>query len=429
MVSNGSAGVDVDSVSTDGDRKVCPFDHHSAEYAANYREIYQELREAGPVVWSDAHGGFWVANDYEHARQVLQDPEIFTVEAVDSETEGGTLIPTPERAPWLSPGNTLFNFFDGQRHDTLRAALNPHFSRRRVKEMDDVIRSRVDHVLDQVLPMGEFDIVFDLASPVVAGIVNDHMGFDLEDPATVFRVMSDQSHAKKAAAEGAEGAITSFKAGWIHLGDVVRARRAEPRDDVVSDLVQANGGQFTDHEIQGMCTNIIFGAADTAAALTAHSLTFLADRPDLRARLRDDPKRIPVFVREGLRYFNVAMGVARTAKRDVELGGMQIRRGDRVFALLPSANLDPARYDHPDQLDIERGAVPHLGFGFGTHTCLGAVLAQALVAAVIQGLLERVETYSIDTNNVVGNSDKSFINLFAKAPMRIDALRDPSDAP
>lgn len=423
MDSSETTRADAAAAEFDDGRKVCPFDHHSAEYAVDHREIFGELRAAGPVVWSNAYGGFWIANDYDHARDVLQDAEIFTIEAVDSETEGGSLIPTPEKAAWLSPGSTLFNFFDGPRHDAVRSALNPHFSRRRVKAMDDAIAAKVNRVLDEVLPLGEFDIIYDLAAPIVAGIVSDHMGFDLDDPAPIFRAMSDQSHDKKTSAAEAEHGIVTFKDGWIYIGEVARARRVEPRDDVISALV-ADDGQFSDHDIQGMCVNIIFGAADTAAALTAHSLTFLADRPDLWARLREEPKRIAAFIREGLRYFNVAMGVARTAKRDVELGGMQIRRGDRVFALLPSANLDPARYDNPDKLDIDRGAVPHLGFGFGDHTCLGAVLAQALVAAVIEALLERVEAFSIDTDKLVRNSDKSFINLFESAPMRIEALRD-----
>ena len=183
-------GVDAEFAAIDADRKVCPFDHHTEDYAHGHREMYKALREAGPVVWSDAYGGFWVATDHRHASEVLRDSETFTVEAVDSETEGGTLIPTPKRAPWLSPDNTLFNFIDGPRHDIVRAALNPHFSRRRVSEIDETIKSRVDRVFDQVLPRREFDIVDDLAGPIVAGIVNDHMGFGLENPTSFFHAVS-----------------------------------------------------------------------------------------------------------------------------------------------------------------------------------------------------------------------------------------------
>ena len=406
-------------------RLVCPFDHHSPQYAQQHREISRDLREAGPVVWSDFYGGFWVATDYVHVRKVLQDSETFTVEAVDGKPEYGTLIPTPRGAAMTAPGTTLFNFFDGERHDTVRAAVNPHFSRRRVAELAPLIEATVNRVLDRVIEQGEFDIVYDLAAPITAGIVNEHMGFGLENPAPFFRAVFSLKRTDEATSPtGNDPVVATYKEGWAYLGEVVRARRAEPRDDVISALVQANDGQFTDEDIQGMCMNVIFGAADTTAAFTAHALTFLADRPDLQAELRADPKKIPAFIREGLRYFNVAMGLARTATRDVELGGAHIRKGDRIFALQPSANLDPALYDNPEEFDLARPASQHLGFGGGIHSCLGASLAQAIVAADIRAVLERIEAYSIDSDGVVRNSDLSFISSFVKAPMRIDALRN-----
>jgi cytochrome P450 len=413
-------------IAADADgRLVCPFDHHSLEYAQQHREMVKDMREAGPVVWSEAYGGFWIATDYRHVREVLQDAETFTVEAVDGKPEYGTLIPAPRGAAMMDPDTTLFNFFDGERHDTVRAALNPHFSRRRVAELAPMIKATVDRVLDRVLEQREFDIVYDLAAPITAGIVNEHLGLGLDDPAPFFRAVFALKRTDEARDPASKDpVVTNYKEGYAYLGEVVRARRAEPRDDVISALVQANDGQFTDDDIQGMCMNVIFGAADTTAAFTAHSLTFLADRPDLQAEMRADPKKIPAFIREGLRHFNVAMGLARTATRDVELGGAQIRRGDRIFTPVPSANLDPALYDNPEEFDLARPASQHMAFGNGIHSCLGASLAQAMVAADIRGVLERVEAYSIDSDGLVRNTDQSFISLFVKAPMRIDALRD-----
>ncbi|SEO57600.1 cytochrome P450 [Trujillonella endophytica] len=406
-------------------RLVCPFDHHSPEYAQQNREMFKDLRDAGPVVWSEAYGGFWVATDYVHIREVLNDSETFTVETIDGAREGGTLLPAPRGAAFLKPDTTLFNFFDGERHDRVRAALNPHFSRRRVAQLAPLIEATVSRVLDRVVEQREFDIVYDLAAPITAGIVNEHMGFGLEDPAPFFRAVFSLKRAEEVADPASKDpVVTTYKEGWAYLGEVARARREEPRDDVISALVQADDGAFTDEDIQGMCMNVIFGAADTTAAFTAHSLTFLAERPDLQAELRADPKKIPAFIREGLRYFNVAMGVARTATRDVELGGMQIRRGDRVFALQPSGNLDPALYEEPEAFDMARPAQQHLGFGGGIHSCLGASLAQAIVAADIRGVLERVEAYSIDPGKLVRNSDLSFISLFEEAPMRVDVVAD-----
>jgi hypothetical protein len=137
-------------------RKVCPFDHHSPEYAARYREMYKEMRGAGSILWSDSYGGFWIATDYETIRNVLIDTETFTIEILH-DNSGGPLIPTPEEVLEMGSTPGLFWFFDGQRHQTARAALNPHFSEGRVAAMADMIRSHVDCVLDRVLPRGEFD--------------------------------------------------------------------------------------------------------------------------------------------------------------------------------------------------------------------------------------------------------------------------------
>jgi cytochrome P450 len=411
-------------------RKVCPFDHHSVEYAQGYRETYKEMREAGSILWSDSYGGFWIATDYESIRKILRDSETFAMDILDDMKEGGPLIPTPEEFVRFASVPGLFFFTDGQRHDTPRAALSSHFSKRRVATMDDTIRSHVDRALDRVIPQGEFDIVHDLAMAVVAGVVSDKMGFDLEDPVSVFRAVTSPGELgadnEPVPAGKAEQAVLSPQDVFARIGEAVRARRASPRDDVISVLLQANGGQFTDAEVEGMCMQVILGAVENPQALTGHCMIFLADRHELRAQLHANPSQIPDFVLEALRYFNVSTGVARTARRDAELGGIQIRRGDRIFLPLPSANFDSTKYDHPDEFNIERRPDDHLALGAGSHTCLGASLSLTMVSAMVQGLLERVEAYTIDPDKVVRNTDKAANEHFVSAPMRIGSLRAPS---
>jgi cytochrome P450 len=394
-------------------RKVCPFDHHSPEYGTSYAEIYGQLRDAGPIVWSDSYDGFWIATDYEHIRKVLMDPA-FSVEPFDNMKKGGIHIPTPERAqrrPRFVPGEA-----DGETHDGARAALNPHFSRRRVAQMDDLIREKVDAAFDAAIALGEFDIVYDLASPVVAGVVNEHLGLELDDPASFFRACFAMTGGSPTA-DNSEGLISTFDAAWAYIGKMVQSRRASPREDVISYLLQSSAPQFSDEQVQSMTLNVILGAADTTSALAAHTIILLAGKLELRDSLRQDPAGMPPFIEESLRYFNVSMGVARTALRDTELGGVSIRTGDRIFAPLPAANLDPAKYGHPDEFDLERGAAQQIGMGVGSHFCLGAWLAKALVTAIIQGLLRRVREYEIE--DVVPNGDKANINNFVRARMRI----------
>jgi cytochrome P450 len=404
-------------------RKTCPFDHHSLDYAESYPDIYRQLREAGSIVWSDSYGGFWIATNYEYIRKVLMDPAAFSVEPFDNMKKGGIHIPTPERAqrrPRFVPGEA-----DGATHDNARSALNPHFSRRRVEKMRDLIGSRVDHAFERVIPMGEFDIVYDLASPIVAGIVNDHMGLELDDPAAFFRACFAMTGGSPTA-DNSERLISTFAEAWDYLGKMVKSRREDPREDVISSLLQSSAPKFTDEQVQSMILNVILGAADTTSALAAHTIILLADEPELRERLRLEPDTTPALIEECLRFFNVSMGIARTALREVELDGMIIRPGDRILAPLPAANLDPAKYDHAQEFDLKRGAAQQIGMGVGSHFCLGSWLAKALVAAIVQALLSRVAEYRV--NDIVPNNDKANINNFVRARMRIVSIRNVAEA-
>lgn len=407
----------MDTGTKSDERATCPFDHHSAEFAANYRQVHRDLRDAGQVVWNDSYGGFWVATDFASMRSVLMDSETFTVEFVDDNKEGGILIPATEEMAGLASAPGLFFFVDGERHDAPRAALARPYSKRRVATMTDAIAERVDRVLDQVLPLGEFDIVDDFAMPVVAGVVTDHLGFGLEDPASIFRAFPS------AATLGEDKTAMSFPDAVAYIADLVKTRKADPQDDVISLLLQADDGKFSEDEVAGMCMQIIFGALENPQALTAYCLILLAEREDLRTLLRAQPEKISDFVTESLRHSNVTMGVARTARHDTELGGVQIRRGDRIFLPFPAANHDPAQFDHPDEFDVNRGPVQNLALGAGSHTCLGQFLNQALVGAMVQGLLERVEAYTIEPDKVIRNIDKSANDNFVKAALRVDSLR------
>lgn len=404
---------------TDG-QATCPFDHHSPEFAQQYRDVHRELREEGSMVWNDAYGGFWVATDFDTIRSVLTDPMTFTMEFVDDNKEGGPVIPTSEEMAGMSAAPGLFFFVDGERHDTPRAALARPYSKRRVASMADTIRARVNGVLDQVLPLGEFDLVDDFAMEVVAEVVAGHLGFGLEDAAPIFRAFPS---AATLGHEVETKATMSFPEAVAYIGEIVRARRAEPQDDVISGLLQFNDGQFSDDDVAGMCMQVMFGSLENPQALLAHCMILLAEREDLRTLLRAQPERITDFVTESLRYFNVTMGVARTARLDTELGGVSIKRGDRIFMPLPAGNSDPSAFDHPDVFDIDRGPVQNLALGAGTHTCLGQFLNQALVGEMVRALLERVESYTIDPERVIRNADKSANDNFVKAPMRVDALR------
>lgn len=401
-------------------RKVCPFDHHGVEFGQNYREMQREVREAGPVVWSDRHGGFWVATDYETVRKALLDHETFTQNPVEGTHDFGPLIPQPEelRAMHKTPG--LFFFGDGESHDVPRAVLNQPFSKRRIAAKAEMIEAHVDRVLDGALPLGEFDVVKDLAMPVVAGVTSELLGLELKDPSSLFWALPS--------AVPSDGGDMSLPEALAYVGEVVRARKKEPRDDLISLMAQADGGRFSVEEVQGMCMQILFGALENPQSMIGHCVLYLADNPETRARLRDDPSKMSDFYSEALRYFNSTVTVSRTVARDNELGGMQLRKGDRIVLSHSAANADPAKYERPDEFDFERpGLQPqHLALGAGTHTCLGQHLVKAIVEPLLLEFLERVEDYSIDPEKVVRNSDKASTDHFERLTMRVTALRTPN---
>lgn len=143
------------SISTSADgRKMCPVDHHSVEFAQGYREIQDQIREAGAVVWSDHHGGFWFVTDYESVREALLDHETFTMNPVDGAHEFGPLIPQPEESRAMADTPGLFFFVDGDRHDIPKAVLGPPLSQRRLEKKAEMTRTHVDRELDRVLPRG-----------------------------------------------------------------------------------------------------------------------------------------------------------------------------------------------------------------------------------------------------------------------------------
>src|SRR2546423_3111140 len=129
----------------------CPFDHHTADYAHNFRGILDDLRETAPLVWSDAHGGYWVATTYDMTRRLAIDSETFTVARAPGRV-GGILIPAPPGAdtrPRFVPGEA-----DGEEHDHYRLALNPHFSKQRVAELTPLIERHVNQAIDRIIAAG-----------------------------------------------------------------------------------------------------------------------------------------------------------------------------------------------------------------------------------------------------------------------------------
>jgi cytochrome P450 PksS len=177
-----------------------------------------------------------------------------------------------------------------------------------------------------------------------------------------------------------------------YIRKLVMARRAQPRDDLVSALVEAHaaGDHLSEDELTAMIALLLVAGHETTVNLIGNGLLALLDHPLQMERLRDDPSLIKTAVEEFLRYDSpVQMGTERFTCVDVTLGGVTIPKGELVFALIGSANRDDRQFDRPDELDLARDPNKHLAFGQGVHYCLGAPLARLEAQIALSTLLRR----------------------------------------
>jgi cytochrome P450 len=397
-------------------RIACPFDHHSREYGEHQFEMLDELREQSPLVWSDLHGGFWVATSHELVRRITIDSTSVSV-APGPDRTGGILIPPPPGSatrPLFVPGEA-----EGEDHDSYRLALNPQFSKQKVAELRPVIERHVGRAIDRLLEMGDFDVVHDFVSPLLSGMACDHLGLEVDDPPAFFKAMFWMVSYTGDSESDFNEVTATFNTAWQTVVSTVVDRRENPRNDVISHLARWTSPKFTDEEIQMMTLNVILGASDTTSALLGQAIMFLDQHPDVRHQLSENHDLIRPAVEEFLRLFAVATGPARTVTKDIDVDGVTLRTGDRLLLSYVGANHDPSRYPNPYAFDLNRGAALHLAMGVGSHFCLGAWLAKATAEVAIRELLVRVPDFRVYPEQSVSNEDKNALNHWEHIPASV----------
>ncbi|MET7335164.1 cytochrome P450, partial [Nonomuraea sp. NPDC005650] len=223
------------------------------------------------------------------------------------------------------------------------------------------------------------------AKPIPAVIICELLGVPYED-----RGRFQENIDKFLSGEvGDEELIAAYLATQQYLAELVAAKRANPTDDVLSDLLDSD---LTDEELQGMALILLSAGFDTTANMLALGTFALLQNPEQLAALRAEPELAEGAVEELLRYLSVAKGFGRVALEDVELGGQTIKAGTTVLLTYNTANRDPERFTDPHALDLRRREGGHLAFGHGIHQCLGQQLARVELRVALPALLERFPT-------------------------------------
>ncbi|MBM4791305.1 cytochrome P450 [Streptomyces sioyaensis] len=346
-------------------------------------EEYRALRAQAPVAqvtFPDGAEG-WLISRYEDVKTVLADQRFSANRP--TLTGGGAA----DGAPPVRPG--WFIFMDAPEHTRFRRLLTGEFTVRRMRQLVPAVEQIVAERLDAMAGAGSpVDLVQAFALPIPSLVICELLGVPYADREE-FQRNSANMLSLTADAEVVQGAWEALRQ---HMHRLVRAKRAEPTDDILGKLVQA--GELTDEELAGVGSLLLFAGHETTANMIALGTMCLLENPDQLAALRADPALWDDAIEELLRYLTIIQyGLRRVALEDVELHGHRIKAGSLVVTALSSGNRDTEKFsDHPDQLDVARARGPHLAFGHGIHQCIGQQLARVEMRAALRALFDRFPT-------------------------------------
>ncbi len=379
-------------------------------YAREPHDAFRWLRDHDPVHW-DARGRIWGISRHADVMALSRQPELFA--------SGSGSRPDSPALP------SMINL-DDPAHKRRRSLVSRGFTRRRVEQHAPRIREIARGRMRAVRPRGECDFVRELATPLPLIVIADLFGMLPEDHDRLLHWSDDLiagswADAPADAAERAARAFTEFAA---YLAREVAERRARPRDDLLSVLVEAeiDGDRLTGDEILHEALLILIGGDETTRHVITGGCEALIRNPDQREALRRDPGRIPRAVEEMLRWVTPIVNMNRTARRRVELHGQTIEAGDRLLLLYVSANRDERTFADADRFDAARDPNPHVAFGgFGTHHCLGASLARLELRIFFEELLRELPDLELTTEARPPRTPSNFIPGIRSMPVRFEA--------
>jgi cytochrome P450 len=381
-------------------------------------ELFAQMRAECPVHWTShvtdypRERGFWSVTTADDIHTVSRDWRTYS-----SERAGITALSI------VFPIELIRAMFIGQdppKHDRLKSLFQAGFTPKRIAAHEDEIRAIVTDVLDRLDGRETCDLVLDVAQPVVSRVIGSFMGIPPEDDEVWATLMNSTLGAgdPDLNPDGVENVINrEVPEIFERCRRMIAERRTNPTDDLTSVLVHAevDGERLEEHEIVMGFFLLVAAGNDSTKATYCSGMRALLEHPDQRQLLLDDPSLIPSAVEESLRMFPAFAHFARTATCDTELGGKQIREGDKVAMWYASSNRDETRYEDPDRFDVTRNP-EHQAFGAGgRHFCLGTALARLELRILFEETLRRYPAMELSGRPVMAESP--FINQLKTLPV------------
>lgn len=367
-------------------------DFASQRFKSNPFPFYARLRAEAPVYKLKIFGGretAWLVTRYDDVTALLKNPAFVKDRMANM---------TPEqlaKLPWfVGLFKPLMNNMldrDPPDHTRLRGLVHKAFTPRLIERLRSRIEVLTNELLDHAQRKGGMELVAHYALPVPITIIAEMLGVPTSDYRK-FQRWSNRLTSNTSPLDMLRSipAVVMFSR---YIKKMLALRRADPRDDLLTALIQAEeaGDKLTEDELVAMVFLLLVAGHETTVNLIASGTLALLQHPDQLERLRRDPSLIEPAVEELLRYTSpVELATERLAKEDLTIAGTTIPRGQLVFAALASANRDASQFQNPDSLDIGRTPNKHVSFGMGIHYCLGAPLARLEGQIALQALLQRM---------------------------------------
>lgn len=377
------------------------------EVAERAEPYFDHLLEHHPV-YRESKYGVVIVTGYEEALQVYHQPDVYSsinrtggpVLNLDFELEGDDLTELLEQHRSSFPTNDQIVTFDPPKHTDHRAILMGLITPKRLKENERFLKDTADRFLDELLPKGEGEFIWEYAKQFAVLAVADLLGVPEADHPMLLQTLA----AEPAPVLGNLELQTSYHNGLERLYDYfvakIEERRTQPTGDVLTGMALAtfpDGSLPEPIEVARIAANLFSAGQETTVQLMSICFQRIADDAELQELLRREPTLVPAFIEESLRVEAPIKGSFRLVKKATTLGGFELAPGTNVLLLHGASGRDARLFDNPAEFDVRRAnARQHLAFGRGIHTCPGAPLARAEAVFSIQRFLARTSSLTID---------------------------------
>lgn len=384
---------------------IMEYSPYSSDVQNDPYPFYAWLREEQPAYYNETHD-FWALSRHADVVMASRRPELF------SSAQGVG----PDKSYGLS---MITN--DPPTHTRLRKLVHSAFTPTMINRFTDRIQAIIDDLLDAIEAKGEFDLIDDFAIPLPVTVIAEILGVDAEDQDDFKRWSDDVIHFIGGDAHGKDREL--LRQSWnefrAYFNETMATRRREPRDDVITALVQAHEDQdmLSEMEILNFCQLLLVAGNETTTNLIANAMHTFHHHPEQWGHLHQHPDMVKNAVEEVLRYDSPIQLVFRTTTAELNLHGTTIPAESKVAMLWGSANRDADEFTDAEQFDITRGPNRHIAFGSGIHYCLGASLARLEARLTVETLLRRMPHVALAPDAVLERVKNPLLRGLTKFPM------------